>query len=185
MKVIGVIGKNGSGKDEVLKYLRDKHGVPFLSTGEMVRAIAAREGKELTRENLGEISERYFRQYGKGCFVRLVVEEIKKNGWRTAGISGIRSPDDVSLLKEMCGSDFVLVNVEVSDDRQRFLRMGKRGEGRDPHSYEQFLSQEQAEEQRFHVSEAARLAHFSLNNDGTLADLHRGVETLVERGLLK
>ena len=52
MKVIGVIGQNGSGKDEVLKYLREKHNVPFLSTGDMVREIAAKEGKEPTRENL-------------------------------------------------------------------------------------------------------------------------------------
>jgi dephospho-CoA kinase len=40
MRVIGVIGKNGSGKDEVLKYLKDKHNVPFLSTGDIVREIA-------------------------------------------------------------------------------------------------------------------------------------------------
>jgi dephospho-CoA kinase len=29
MKVIGVIGQNGSGKDEVLKYLRAKYNMPF------------------------------------------------------------------------------------------------------------------------------------------------------------
>ena len=40
MKVIGVIAKNGSGKDEVLNYLKEKHNVPFLSTGDMVREIA-------------------------------------------------------------------------------------------------------------------------------------------------
>jgi len=81
MKIIGVIGQNGSGKDEVLKYLRAKYGVPFLSTGDLVREIAAKEGKEPTRENLQEISERYFREFGRGCFVKLAAEKIKQNGW--------------------------------------------------------------------------------------------------------
>jgi dephospho-CoA kinase len=51
--VIGVIGQNGTGKDEGLKYLRAKHGVLFLSTGDAVREIAAREGLKPTRKNLG------------------------------------------------------------------------------------------------------------------------------------
>jgi len=99
VKVIGAIGQNGSGKDEVLKYLRAKHNVPFLSTGDAVREIASREGVEQTRENLGKISDRYFREFGKGCFVRLLADKIRHSGWEIAGISGIRSLDDVSILR--------------------------------------------------------------------------------------
>ena len=47
VRIIGVIGENGSGKDEVLKYLRTKYNVPFLSTGDIVRGIAAKEGVDL------------------------------------------------------------------------------------------------------------------------------------------
>jgi len=56
MKVIGAVGQNGSGKDEVLKYLKAACGVPFFSTGDMVREIAAKEGVEATRDNLRAIS---------------------------------------------------------------------------------------------------------------------------------
>jgi dephospho-CoA kinase len=80
MKVIGVIGQNGSGKDEVLKYLRAKYNMPFLSTGDMVRDIAVKEGKESTRENLQEISERYFQEFGKGIFVKMVAANMQQNG---------------------------------------------------------------------------------------------------------
>ncbi|MDD5039319.1 MAG: AAA family ATPase, partial [Dehalococcoidales bacterium] len=111
VKIIGAIGKNGSGKDEVLKHLRTKYGVPFLSTGDMVREIAAKEGQEPTRENLGEISGRYFQNLGKGCFVRLLAERIRHSDWKIAGITGIRSLDDVSLLKEIFGRDFILIRV--------------------------------------------------------------------------
>lgn len=185
MRVIGVIGRNGSGKDEVLKYLRDRYGVPFLSTGDMVREIAAREGRTPDRPTLQEISDSYFRRYGHGCFVKMVSERIRENGWPVAGISGVRSPQDVRTLKETLRGSFVLIAVTVTDPRVRFERMRQRGEERDTDSYQRFLEQDAGEEQLFRVEEAAGMADYSLTNDGTLQDLHRAVGDLVaRRGLL-
>jgi dephospho-CoA kinase len=179
VKIIGAIGKNGSGKDEVLKHLRTKYGVPFLSTGDMVREIAAKEGLEPTRENLGEISERYFQKLGKGCFVRLLAERICRGGWKIAGITGIRSLDDVSLLKEIFGRDFILIRVCVSDPHARYSRMIRRGEGRDPHTYEEFLRQDKTEEERFSINEAEQKADYSIPNDGSLEELQQEIDRLV------
>lgn len=185
VKVIGAIGQNGSGKDEVLKHLRAKHNVPFLSTGDAVREIAAREGVEPTRENLGKVSDRYFREFGKGCFVKLLADKIRHSGWKIAGISGIRSLDDVSLLKDIFGKDFVLIHVYITDPHVRYSRMTRRGEGRDPHSYEQLLLQDKAEEELFSLEEAERRADYSISNNGTLDDLHREIDRLVSgKGLL-
>jgi dephospho-CoA kinase len=185
MKVIGVIGRNGSGKDEVLRYLRDRHGVPFVSTGDIVREIAAGEGRTPDRSTLQEISHSYFRKYGQGCFVKMLAEKIRGKGWPVAGISGVRSPQDVRTMKEMLGPSFVLVEVSVTDPRVRFERMRQRGEERDTDSYQRFLDQDSGEEQLFHVEEAAMMADCSLTNDGSLQDLHRKIEDLVVRaGLL-
>jgi dephospho-CoA kinase len=185
VKIIGAIGQNGSGKDEVLKYLRLKHGVPFLSTGDVVREIAAGEGLEPTRENLGKISDRYFRESGKGYFVKLLADKIQHTGWKIAGISGIRSLNDVSILKDIFGRDFIPINVYITDPHVRYSRMTARGEGRDPHSYEEFLRQDQAEEELFSLKEAEGLADYSISNDGTLDDLHREIDRLVsDKGLL-
>jgi len=186
MRVIGVIGKNGSGKDEVLKYLKAMHNVPFLSTGDMVREIAAREGRSSDRTTLQEISDSYFREHGQGCFVKMAAEKIRERKWPVAGISGVRSPHDVGLLREMLGRSFVLIDVFVTDPRIRFERMRRRGAERDTESYERFLEQDRGEEQVFHVGEAAGLADYALSNDGALEDLHRGIEDLIIRkGLLK
>jgi len=185
VKVIGTIGQNGSGKDEVLKYLWSKHGVPFLSTGDMVREIASKEELDPTRENLGKISERYFSKLGKGCFVRLLADRIRQTGWKIAGITGIRSLDDVSLLKSIFGADLTLIKVYISDPRVRYSRMTLRGEGRDPHTYEEFLEQDKAEEERFSIKEAEQQADYSIGNDGTLEELHRKIDRLlIEKGLL-
>ena len=185
MKVIGVIGQNGSGKDEVLKYLCAKHNIPFLSTGDMVREIATKEGKEPTRENLQEISERYFHKFGKGYFVMLAAWKIRQNNWEIGGITGICSFDDVKFLRSIFAKDFILISVYISNPEVRYNRMLKRGEGRDPHSYEQFLRNDKAEEELFHIQSAARYANYSINNDATLDDLHKEIDKLVsEKGLL-
>lgn len=185
MRVIGAVGQNGSGKDEVLKYLRAKYGVPFLSTGDMVREIAANEGVEPTRDNLGKISDRYFREFGKGYFVKLLADKIQHTGWKVAGISGIRALEDVSMLKDIFGKDFVLINVYITDPQVRYSRMTKRNEERDPHSYEEFLRQDKAEEELFHIKEAEKLADYSISNDGTLDNLHLEIDRLVsDKGLL-
>jgi len=179
MKVIGVIGQNGSGKDEVLKYLRTKYNVPFLSTGDMVREIAAQEGKEPTRENLQEISQRYFREFGRGCFVKLAAENIQRNGWSIGGITGIRSLDDVNVLRNIFGKDFILINVYVSNPEIRYHRMFQRGEDRDPHTYEQFLCQDAAEEELFHIQSSVKDADYAISNDGALNDLHSEIDRLI------
>jgi dephospho-CoA kinase len=185
MKIIGVIGQNGSGKDEVLKYLKAKYNIPFLSTGDMVREIAAKEGKAPTRENLGEISERYFREFGRGCFVKLAAGKIRENNWKIGGITGIRALEDVEVLKSGFGSDFILINVYVSDPQERYRRMVKRGEGRDPQSYEQFLRQDAAEEELFHIRSAVPRADYSIANNTTLDGLHSEIDRLVAgKGLL-
>jgi dephospho-CoA kinase len=151
----------------------------------MVREIAAKEGKEPTRENLGEISQRHFQESGKGCFVKIAAEIIRQNGWAVGGITGIRSLDDVQVLRTDFDTDLILINVYVSDPEVRYQRMLQRGEGRDPHTYDQFLRQDSNEEELFHIQQAAQYANYSIGNDGTLADLHREIDRLVfEKELL-
>jgi dephospho-CoA kinase len=185
IRVLGAIGQNGSGKDEVLKYLRLKYGVPFLSTGDVVREIASKEGVEPTRENLGKISDKYFREFGKGYFVKLLADKIRQTGWKIAGISGIRALDDVSILKDIFGQDFILIHVYITDPHVRYYRMTARQEERDPHSHQEFLRQDKAEEELFSLTAAEKKADYSISNDGTLDDLHGEIDRLVaDEGLL-
>jgi dephospho-CoA kinase len=182
MKVIGVIGLNGSGKDEVVKYFHERYGFPLFSVGDIVREIAVREGSELSRENLDAITRRYFAQYGEGYFLKQVVEKIRSNShsWKAAGISGIRSPQDVKIVRDAFDRDFFLVHVYVSDSRVRFERVRQRGSQRDNITYPEFLKQDEVSQELFHIQEAIRLADISISNDGSLEDLHSEIEKLKE-----
>ncbi len=182
MKVVGVVGLNGSGKDEVVNYLNMRYGIPLFSVGDIVREIAACEGVEATRHNLDLISRRYFAEFGEGYFLKQVVEKIHRNSdsWKAVGISGIRSPHDIKIVEDAFGTDFVLVHVYISDPRVRFERVRRRGSQRDNLTYEEFLKQDSTSEELFQIQEAINLADFSISNDGSLEDLHREIEKLKE-----
>jgi orotate phosphoribosyltransferase len=179
MQVIGVVGLNGSGKDEVVKYLNIKYAVPLISVGDIVREIAAGEGIEPSRENLDGITKKYFERYGEGYFLKLVIEKIRQNGWRTCGISGIRSPRDIALVREAFKQDFILIHVYISDPRIRYERIHQRGSRRDELTYAEFLHQDQVSEELFHISQSIASADYSISNDGTSEDLQREVGMLV------
>ncbi len=185
MKVIGVVGLNGSGKDEVVKYLNARYGVPLISIGDIVREIASQENIEPTRDNLDEITRRYFEQFGKGYFLKLVVEKIRHNQWKFAGVSGIRSPEDVRIMREAFPEEFILVHVYITDNTIRYERMRQRGSKRDGMTFTDFLNQDKVSEEIFQINEAIDMADYSIPNNGTLEDLHRQIDRLVvDRQLL-
>jgi dephospho-CoA kinase len=114
----------------------------------------------------------------------MISEKIRSFGWPVSGISGIRSVSDISVLKDIFGKDFVLIDVYVSDPRERYRRMINRGEGRDPKSYGQFQEQDKAEEELFHVNDAEKLADYRISNDGSLSEMHKAIENLVKNEFL-
>lgn len=168
MKVIGAVGRNGSGKDELIAYLRRRCGVRAMSVGDIVRKIAASRGVEPTRENLHRISRECLERKGGRIFMETLVERIREFGQDQIGISGIRTPTDVEVLRDHFGDGLLLVHVAVSDPWLRFERSASRDEARDPDSYETFREQDREEEELFHLSETLRRADLVLPNDGGL-----------------
>ncbi len=182
MKIIGVIGLNGSGKDEVVIYLNKRYGIPLISIGDIVREIAAKEGVEPNRDNLDAITRKCFALYGEGYFLKQVVEKIRRNAnlWKAVGISGVRSPQDIKIVKDAFEKDFTLIHVYISDPQVRFDRIKKRGSKRDSSTFQEFLQQDQETEQLFHISDAIKMADFSIPNDGSLDNLHCEIEKLIK-----
>jgi dephospho-CoA kinase len=178
--VIGVVGHIGSGKDEALKYLNAKYGIPYLSIGDMVRRLAAEKGLELTRDNLQILAGQYLRERGKEYFTTVAAEEIINNGWKIAGISGVRTPDDARTLREFFEDNFILLYIKISDPRTRFERLFLRHQERDPRTFEEFEEQDANEEKIFKINETITMANFSVTNDGTLAEYQKQLDMLVE-----
>jgi len=175
-KVIGVVGRNGSGKDEVLNHLQEQCGIAVVSSGDVVRDIAEKEDIYPTRENLHDISLRYMRERGNDFVARKLIEKIERNDWPAVGVSGVRSPHDVEAFRGHFGDRFRLVAVRVWNPRLRFGRIRSRGSTRDPRTWDAFSEQEQAEEHHFQVSRTLQEAEITIDNSGAMSQLHQKIE---------
>lgn len=184
MQVIGVVGLNASGKDALLEYLHQRCGLPVVSSGDLARDLAIEQGLAPTRDNLHHISNRYISRYGTDYFMRQIVDIIKQEGWTAAGITGIRTPDDVRTLKQLLGEDFTLVYVHVSDPHLRYERARQRGAVRDPNTFEEFAAKDREEEELFHIRETIRYADLMIDNSGSLEEFHQEIEEKIVRGRL-
>jgi dephospho-CoA kinase len=180
VKIFGSIGRIGSGKDEVIKYLSSKCDLPVISVGDMVRKMAADKGLPLTRRSLHDMSATLFHKHGKYYFMSLVFNTIQHNQWERAGVTGIRTPDDVRFWRRRLGDDFVLFHVYVDDPRVRYERVRQRKSERDPQDYSHFMEQDKEEESLFHISEATDMADYRLDNSGNREDLHRQIDKMIE-----
>lgn len=179
--VIAAVGKNGTGKDFFLEYIAKKNNLPMVSIGDIVRELAAKDGLELTRENLHATSSKYMTAYGQTFFPEQIVKKIKESGAPVYLVSGVRPLSDVKFLKEAFGDEFKLVDVVISDDEVRYARMLARGSDRDGKSVEKLKEYDIGEENQFHTSESEKLADAVLLNDGTVEEFYAAADKLYEQ----
>jgi dephospho-CoA kinase len=184
MKVIGVTGRDGSGRDELVRYLNDRYGVSSISVGDIVREIADSENVESTRENLDDILKKYMEKFGDDYFINKVLEEIKSNRRGHVAVSGIRTPKDVSVLRNGLDGDFVLVGVVVGNPSTRYERVRNRGEERDRIEYKEFLRRDLEEDTIFGLRETIREADIEIDNSGSLDEFHCAIDERVAKSFL-
>ena len=121
--VLAAVGKNGTGKDFFLEYVAKTYDFPMISIGDVVRELAAKDGLELTRDNLHATSKKYMSENGQTFFPEMIVKKIKESDSPNFLVSGIRPPSDIEVFKKAFGDKFVLVDVVISDDEVRYQRM--------------------------------------------------------------
>jgi dephospho-CoA kinase len=184
MIVIGVVGKIGSGKDELAKTLNRYFDVPILSSGDIAGELVQEQGIEKSRENLHEIFKQVFEQYGQDFFAKQIINKIETGDWQSVCVTDVRTPDDAELLSKHFGENFMLIHVNVDDKVLRYQRLKKRNRPRDVRSFSEFLIREQVEMHLFQLGETLVKADLVVNNNGTLYDFQRAVQrSLINNGL--
>jgi dephospho-CoA kinase len=179
--VIAAVGKNGTGKDFFLEYLAKTYDLPMISIGDVVRELATNDGLEHTRDNLHKTSQKYMGKHGQTFFPAQICEKIKASEHENYLVSGIRPPSDVQVLKDAFGSDFVLVDVVITDDAVRYARMAARGSQRDNVGVEEFRRLDAQEESIFHTSESEKMADVVIKNDGTAEDFFAAADAFYKQ----
>lgn len=148
LKIIGIGGTNGSGKDAAGLTLADRHSYLFVSVTDLLRAELNRRGLSVDREHLRELSAEWRREYGLAVLVDRALEEYNKLKGEYVGIAiaSLRNPAEADRIHELGG---VVLWIDA-DAHTRYERIQNNAEararaGEDSKSFEEFQADEQAE----------------------------------------
>ncbi|MBW3568811.1 AAA family ATPase [Candidatus Parcubacteria bacterium] len=143
MKIIGLSGTNGSGKDTVAEFLKDEHGFYIASATDMLEAELKKLDRPTDRTHKRELGNQWRRDQGLGVIVQRAVEEAKKAGFDKVVVGSLRNSGEADLVHAL-GGKVIWVDADPLVRYQRVIS-GKRGRIEDSKSYEEFLSDEEAE----------------------------------------
>ena len=177
--IIGLTGKNGSGKGEVAQFLRER-GFALYSLSDVIREELKRNRRQITRENLIEVGNQLRTTYGPSVLADRILEKLDPD--KNYVVDSFRSPFEVEAFRRR--GNFVLIHV-VADAQVRFERIRARAREKDPKTFDEFLELEHAEDRDIETSQqlskTASMANFALENNGTLEELHEKIrEALVK-----
>ena len=175
VRVIGLTGTNSSGKGETAAYFQ-KRRYAYVSLSDVIRGELEREGIPLTRDNLIRKGNHMREARGADVLARLVMKDIKGK----TVVDSIRNPEEVEYLRQR--GDFILLAIDAPVEI-RFERAKKRGREESASTLQEFIAKEAEEMTGLRtgqqLSNCIQMADFKIDNDGTLEDLHKKLETFL------
>ncbi len=181
IKIVGLSGTNGSGKDTVGHVLALKHKFLFVSVTDLLREEAKRRGLTVERENLRAISAEWRRKYGYGVLVDRAYDQYKGLEEEYAGlaISSLRNPHEADRVHEL-GGVVVWVDANARTRYERIQRnLAERGRAaEDSKTFEQFVIEEEMEmhtppggdDASLNMAAVKIRSDMVINNEGTNLD---------------
>lgn len=146
MRIIGLGGTNGAGKDAVAHLLAQKHDFLFVDATKLLTTELLRRGWPIDRVHKARLSAQWRRELGMGVIVDKAVAEFEKQPGKYKGlvVSSLRHPGEVDRVHELGGKVFWV----DADPKVRYERIQNANRGRDiedKKSFEEFLADEARE----------------------------------------
>jgi dephospho-CoA kinase len=182
MIVIGLTGTNGSGKDELSKYLESKGFAHFSARKDIIEKELMKKGLALSRENMIAISNE-LRSKDVGAISKRLFDLALEKG-KNSIIESLRSPAEIDAVRAYAKEkkvQFIFWGIDANP-RTRYERIMKRRTSTDqPMTFEQFMLQEQLETQSknpkdSNIKKALDMASQVFFNNSTLESLYKEVE---------
>jgi dephospho-CoA kinase len=182
MKVVGLTGTIGAGKEVVKDFFTKKFNCYVVLLSDVIRGEMERKSPEFNRKTLQDLGNELREKYGPHILAKIAVEYLPREKELTI-IDGVRNPAEIQFLKEKFGEDFKLIAIDAPPEI-RFKRLLKRGRKTDPKSWEEFVEMDKrdlGEDEPSHgqqVKECFEQADFNLVNNGTIEELKNKIEEI-------
>lgn len=169
--IVGVAGRNGAGKGEVIKLL-EARGFLSLSLSDVIREELRKQGLEESRDLMINTGRRLRAEGGPKVLGERLLKMMEPE--RDYAVDSVRHPAEVAAMRG--GAErFVLLWVDA-DEQVRFTRMQTRGRSGDPTTLEELRSLEarelgSADPAAQQLNAVQELADHALCNDHGLDEL--------------
>ncbi|MFH1282820.1 MAG: AAA family ATPase [bacterium] len=182
--IIGLTGKNGSGKGEAAAFLRE-NGFEYTSLSDALRKELNEKGIAITRENLISVGQQLRSKYGAQVLARRVLEKLVPS--KNYVVDSFRHPNEVLEFRK--NKDFYLWRIEA-DDKIRFERCARRGREEEPINFERFIEVEKLEFNKGELNkqdliQTLEMADVIINNNSTIEELHEKAKKELEKKDIK
>ena len=177
--IFGIVGGLASGKTTLAEYLSETYNCNTYRYSTMLRDILDRVYVEQSRTNIQELSTFLRATYGQDIMSKVIAKDVAEDPNGIVVVEGIRRPTDITYLRELPGFHLVFVDA---DQRIRYERITALGENSDDSTktFEAFQKDEAAEADRL-ISEIAKEAAFTINNDGDLDAFYTQANAILEK----
>lgn len=178
--IIGITGTLGAGKGTVAAYLVSKGFVSF-SVREFLIEEIERRGMPVNRDSMVVVANELRHAHGASYILDTLFQRAQNSG-KNAVIESVRTVGEVQSLRQ---KGMYLLAVDANP-RVRYGRVQLRKSVTDDVSFEKFMADEERESEgddpsKQNLKHAVALADFTLNNDGTVDDLHERVDYVLEK----
>jgi len=172
MKLIGIGGTDGSGKDTVADMLVKRHGWVFISLSDLLRDEAKKRGIRLQRNTLRVISAEWRRKQGNDILVQKALQKLGSDKSKVNGlvVASLRNPVEADAVHSVSGK----VAWVDADPKVRYVRIQLRQQGtEDEVTFEEFLAEEkehmthQGDDATLSLSGVKERADIFLENNGS------------------
>jgi len=178
--IIGVTGTNGAGKGAVVDYLVQK-GFKHYSVRDFLTGEIKKGGMPVDRSSMREVANSLRLTHGPAYVIERLFEQAVAIGG-DAVIESVRVLGEVKFLKAQ-GALLFAVDAERPI---RYDRTVRRGSATDKIDFDTWVVQEERE---WHNTEAhdmnilgvMKLADSTLNNNGTLEELHAQIDDVLKQ----
>lgn len=183
MKVIGLTGTIGCGKEVVSNVLKRKFNCYYVYLSSMIRGELEKKKKNFNRVTLQDMGNEMRKKYGTHILAMLAIEYLGRDKEMII-IDGIRNFGEAEYLKKRFKGNFKLIAVDAPKEA-RFERISKRARKDDPKTIEEFNaldSRDQGEgepEYGQQTKKCIEKADFVIINDGSVEQLEAKVNEII------